>query len=349
MMNIRVLFVGDLSGDGRGKQRKRAMEDIVQEVHGLSYYPENTSNPGEKDTPFSEKVLWKLGFPLSKNPINKMLLRAVKNHRPNILWIEKGNSIFPQTIKRVKRIVPDCQIVSHSEDDMFAFHNRSWYYTWGLRFYDVVFTTKKYNSRLGELSALGAKRVVYIDQAYDRYLHKPVHISEEDKIRFGSTVGFIGSYEKERAESLLYLSENGIKVRVWGNRWNRIYKLHPNLILERRPLYGEDYVKGICSTMINLCFLRKKNRDLHTSRTFEIPACRAFMIAERTEDHLRLFKEAHEAVYFDSNEELLRKVRYYLKHEKERESVACLGWKRCISSGYSFQERMEIMLKQIIS
>lgn len=230
---------------------------------------------------------------------------------------------------------------------MFAFHNRSWYYTWGLKFYDVVFTTKSFNCRPGELSALGAKRIIYIDQAYDKYLHKPVCISEEDKLRFGSEVGFIGSYERERAESMLYLAENGVKVRVWGNRWERFYKLHPNLILEQRPLYGEEYVKGICSTRINLCFLRKANRDLHTSRTFEIPACRAFMIAERTDEHLRLFDEGREAVYFGSNEELLQKVYYYLEHGTERESIANAGWKRCLSSGYSFHERIEIMLSQV--
>ena len=347
MMDLRVLFVGDLSGDGRSKQRKRAMEELVQEVHALSYYPDTTANPEGKYIPLRERVLWKLGFPLSKNPINKMLLAGVKSHLPDILWIEKGNSIFPRTIKWVKKIAPKCRIVSHSEDDMFAFHNRSWYYTWGLKFYDVVFTTKSFNCRPGELSALGAKRIIYIDQAYDKYLHKPVCISEEDKLRFGSEVGFIGSYERERAESMLYLAENGVKVRVWGNRWERFYKLHPNLILEQRPLYGEEYVKGICSTRINLCFLRKANRDLHTSRTFEIPACRAFMIAERTDEHLRLFDEGREAVYFGSNEELLQKVYYYLEHGTERESIANAGWKRCLSSGYSFHERIEIMLSQV--
>ena len=80
---------------------------------------------------------------------------------------------------------------------------------------------------------------------------------------------------------------------------------HPNLVIENRPIYGEDYVKGLCATRINLCFLRKINRDLQTDRTMEIPACGAFMLAERTDEHLRLFAEGKEAAHFDSNEELL--------------------------------------------
>ena len=44
------------------------------------------------------------------------------------------------------------------------------------------------------------------------------------------------------------------------------------------------------------------------------------MMAERTDEHLSMFEENKEAVYFSSKEELLEKCKYYLVHDSERKS-----------------------------
>ena len=80
----------------------------------------------------------------------------------------------------------------------------------------------------------------------------------------------------------------------------------------------------------------------------EIPACGAFMLAERTREHLRLFEEGKEAAYFGSNEELLEKVHYYLNHEDERSTIASAGRQRCLDGGYSHHERLKYMLSVVI-
>jgi len=61
----------------------------------------------------------------------------------------------------------------------------------------------------------------------------------------------------------------------------------------------------------------------------------------------RLFKEDKEAVFFDSKEELLKKIKYYLNHEKEREKIAEAGYRRCINSGYNYRDRLKYMLNKI--
>jgi spore maturation protein CgeB len=121
----------------------------------------------------------------------------------------------------------------------------------------------------------------------------------------------------------------------------------PGLMLENRYLLGDEYAKGMCAFDINLCFLRKINRDLQTTRSIEIPACGAFMAAERTAEHLALFVEGKEAVFFRSNDELIEKCRYYLDHPEERMRIAAAGRQRCLSAGYSNHDRMKAMLREI--
>ena len=45
------------------------------------------------------------------------------------------------------------------------------------------------------------------------------HHPAENVSQWGCDVGFVGTYEAPRAQSLLYLAENGVSLRVWGNSW----------------------------------------------------------------------------------------------------------------------------------
>ena len=65
------------------------------------------------------------------------------------------------------------------------------------------------------------------------------------------------------------------------------------------------YSKAIGVTKINLAFLSKANRDLHTDRSIEIPAYGGFLMSEYSQKHARLFVEDREVVYFRSREKLL--------------------------------------------
>ncbi len=164
--------------------------------------------------------------------------------------------------------------------------------------------------------------------------------TEEERYRV--PVGFIGTYAQDRAGLIAGLIEKGIPVAVYGNEWpNRPYW---NIISRhyRGPSrFGEEYTKIINGMGVALHFLRRENRDEQDSRTFEIPACRVCMIAERSRKHEELFHEDQEAVFFETSADLLEKVRFYLAHPEQAKSIAAAGYRRCIESGYDHHSRMK--------
>lgn len=340
---MKILFVGDLNEGAKSFMRFLTLARLGHEVRGIPVVPV-PYQAGVDHNPFLTRVFSKLRIPRDEAGANRALRVAARESWCELVWIEKGNTIRPATLRTLRAALPAVFLISVSEDDMYARHNRSWYYTRGLRFYDAVFTTKVYN--LEELKRLGARRTELFLDSFDEIVHHPLALSEEDKRKFGCDVGFVGTFENDRARSMLFLAVRGVRVVVWGNGWHAWRGRHENLVIKDRPVYGEDYVKTINATKINLGFLRKMNRDEVTSRSMEIPACGAFMIAERTARHREFFEEGKEAVFFGSDEELLALVRHYLADESARRRIAAAGRARCLASGYDMATQLRSVIER---
>lgn len=338
---MRVLSIGTMEGiSNTCRFRTLALKRIVSDVDVV-----NCTKKISFLYRLSNKLFQK-GIPVylpDCSNENKKIISQVKKNKYDIIWIDKGLTICPDTLKIIHKIQPNAKIVNYSPDNMIERHNQSQNYLDCIPLYDYHFTTKSFI--LNELCSMGAKNVYFVRKSYEDTFHYPRQINYDDLQRLGADVGFVGAWEQDRMESILYLTRNGIKVRVFGNKeWKKCKGDNDNLIIENHGLYDEDYAKSFKCFKISLCFLRKINYDQQTSRTMEIPACGGFMIAERTEEHLKLFKENKEAVFFSSNEELLKKCLYYLSHEKEREKIAKAGYRRCVNSGYSNVETLKKLL-----
>lgn len=339
---MKILFIAELRAHARSKQRLLALRELGYEVKEVSTIPDENYN---HNSSIFGRILFKLGYPADLVNLNKRLCENAINFYPDLIWVEKVLTIQPSVYQKIKRTLPNTKIVFYSEDDIFMRHNRSVFLRKSLPLFDLVFTTKPRN--LQELPQLGAKKVFCIYQAYDRNVHRPIALTQAEQAKWGTDVSFVGTFERDRAEQMLYVAKQGIVVNVWGSNWQVWKKQHSNLRIMRRAIYNEEFIKVLCSSKINLNFLRKANRDLHTSRSLEIPACGAFMLTERTEEHQELFVEDREAAFFETSSELVEKIRYYLDREEERVQVAKAGRIRCLTSGYSHHERLKVMLLQV--
>jgi spore maturation protein CgeB len=214
--------------------------------------------------------------------------------------------------------------------------------------YDVHLVPRKPN--VAEYLEWGARRVEQVVPfwGYDVATHRHVALEEEERRHFGAPVGFIGMAEKERAASIARLVREGFDVKVWGNRWpSYLTDAVTRKVVAGPAQFGETYAKIISSFDINLAFLRRQNRDEHTSRSVELPAAGAFMLAERTDEHLQLFEEGREAEFFGSDDELVDKVRYYGERPDERARIAEAGRRRGLRDGYDNRSVMTEMLSRL--
>lgn len=344
--NMRILSVGTMNGvSNTCKFRNMALEEIADAV--------DVVNTEEKNISIKYKIVYKLfqyGIPISLpdcSNANGKIKKYIRKNKYDIVWIDKGITIRPKTLKKIHKLQPQAKIVSYSPDNMILRHNQSQNYLKCIPLYDYHITTKSYI--LNEMKKLGARDIRFVCKSFESKFHYPRNITKEDRERLGADVGFVGAWEKERMESILYLTRNGIKVRVFGDKnWKRCIGDNPNLIIEDHGLYDEDYSKSFKCFKICLCFLRKMNFDQQTCRTMEIPASGGFMLAERTEEHKLLFKEGEEAEFFGSNEELLEKCRFYLANEEKRNKIIEGGLKRCKESGYSNLETIRRVIEDII-
>lgn len=327
--NIKILYIGPLNFGGTCLYRMKALLCLGIKIDFVN--TDRTQN-GNYCIDFIIRFFTKFLGKLWAGLVNIKVFLKINRNNYDYLWIDKGTLIQLKILEFAKRKNPKVKIISYSPDDMLNPGNQSRHYLESLSIYDLNVTTKTFN--VNELIGLGAKNVIFLNNSYSPFVHKP-HVGLENRDLFAQTisVGFVGTYEQQRAESLDFLARNGINITVHGVGWKKLRR--EKITLVHKNILGDDYAGILSSTAINLCFLRKVNRDLQTTRSIEIPACGGFMLAERTIEHLQLFKEGIEAEFFDGNEELLSKVKFYLNHENARLKIARAGLQRCLSSGYS--------------
>ncbi len=346
---VSLLFVGPIKSGSTTLHRLNAIKNLGLKVSPINTLDCESNLPGWSLADRMLSRLYRSGFPLppgyhDRLGVNKAILRALGKDRIDAIWIEKGLSIENATFEAARKFQPSVKIIGYSPDDMSARHNHSKKFLNNLPEYDFFFTTKSYN--VPELRALGCRDVTFVDNAFDPATHRPLDIDDKFRSKHGGEVGFIGSWEEERAQNILFLAEQGIPVRVYGGNWERKVRSKPaGLTIEEKTVIGDDYAKTICSFDINLHFLRKINRDQQTTRSIELPACAAFMLAERTDEHKCLFEEGKEAEFFSSKEELLEKTLHYLRNNHFTQEIGLAGYQRCIDGGYSNEERLRGMLE----
>jgi spore maturation protein CgeB len=178
---------------------------------------------------------------------------------------------------------------------------------------------------------------------YVKYLNFPIDIKKK------YDVVFIGHYENDnRDQWLKYLIDNGIKLKIFGPEWHRssYFEFFKKKIGNIHPLNLTDYNTVLNSSKIALVFLSTLNSDTYTRRCFEIPASKTFMLSQYSNDLQSLFESEVEADYFNSQNEMLEKILFYLENEKVRDKIANSAFEKVTFEGHEVSQRVRIILNQ---
>lgn len=282
--------------------------------------------------------------------LNQAIIKAIRRRMepPDMALIVKGILFFPETLQTIKRLTGAVLCDWHN-DDYFSPSVSSEYALACIPIYDYIFTSEKFN--IPELKARGAKRVEYLSFGYDPELHRPGELSAGEYSRYCSDVVFIGSWRQVRAEILEALVDNGFKYKlvIWGTGWEKLKSSSPLRPYARFDVvYGENMPKAIWGSKICLAFVTRFDTGgtIHTMRTFEIPACGGFMLAERASgEYHEFFKEGTEMACFDGAQELKEKIEYYVNNEEQRIRIAKAGHRRLLENKYSYQDRVSEIIR----
>jgi hypothetical protein len=348
---LRILYVGPDYPGSNGTSWRNAFVHLGHEVRTVDE---------EKLTACPRDLIPRLARRLRKRPtanqiaaVNREVLKQVQEFKPNLTFYVKAYFVLPETVEASRRLGP---AFAWMNDDMFLPGLGTFTFRDNIRLFDCIFTTKSFN--VPEYHAAGAPLALYIPNSYDPEVHFPTKLTARETSIYGCDVGFVGMFSPSKADALSSVARRGdyLRLNVWGGYWERMMridywhsswrwrKLRP--FIRGRAVFGEAMSKAICGSKIALGLLCREVRDLHTCRSFEIPACSGFMLAERTEEHQMYFKEDAEAVYFSSYQEMMDKVWFYLGRDSLRQRIAEAGYARCLQSGASIIDRARYAIEQ---
>lgn len=343
---MRLILVGEANFGSRTPQRLRALRELGHDVVMVPTTPPDWNY--ETRPSLAARLLHRLRLPPDPAGANAALARAVLAGGCDGVILDNARMIRPATLRQVRHWSPKARLIWYSEDDTMNPIHRSRWMEGGMSLFDLWVTTKSFNASASEVPSLGVRRVLFVDNSFCPHDHQSIALGAEERQQWGAPASFVGTYEAARAADLLTLAAAGIQVRVWGNGWQACAGRHPNLRIEGRPVYGEEYRKVVAASQLNLCFLRKGNRDLQTCRSLELPAMGAAMLHEASDEVARLFTPDKEAVYFADTSMLVAAAHRWLKDEQARHQLAQAARRRAVADGHDHASRWKHILAQVM-
>ena len=286
-------------------------------------------------------ALWHIGDrrPARMRGFCRCVVAACGRSRPDVLIATGAAPLDALTLRALG--VQGVVCVNYSTDDPWNPGLRTLWHLRALPEYAAVFTTRRANT--GELARLGCGEVHYLPFGYDEGLFSG---SAHAGSRPGPDVLFVGGADRDRVAFIgEFLRADGPRVALVGGYWPRVPALRHYALGLLAP---ESLAALSVAAKVNLCLVRRANRDGHVMRSFEIAAVGGCMLAEDTAEHRKIFGPDGEAVvYFQNAAEAAARARDLVADPVERARLAAAVRTRIWRGAHTYRDRLRVILEVV--
>ena len=336
---MNILFLG--AATGTAAQRAGALRRLGHTVHQLD--PDRMVPSGRLRT----RLHWETGGLLSEKTVAAQVLAALGDAGFDLTWVDSGRNVGPILVRELQRRYGP--VVNYNVDDPYGRRDRfAWsLYKKAVPTYNLVVVVREEN--VAEAIALGARKVLRVYRSADEVAHAPRVLTDADHACWDSEVVFVGTHFPERGPFMADLVRLGVPLTIYGDLWEKA-KEWPLLQKSWKgpgTTRDDDYAKAIQCGKVSLGLLSKGNRDLHTTRSLEVPSLGGLFCAERTSEHQFLYREGTEAVFWADAAECAEACLRLLADDDRRREIARRGRERCLRNGTMNEQVLSYVLSQL--
>jgi hypothetical protein len=267
---------------------------------------------------------------------SKWVIAGCMRSRPEVLIATGAAPLTSSTLRVLRAMGIVC--ANYSTDDPWNPVLRASWHLRALTEYDAIFTTRRAN--LGDFADSGCAEVHYLPFGYDEWLFRGPACSLDGAV---PDVLFVGGADRDRVAFMAELLRSGLHVVLVGGYWERFPAMRPHALGQRPP---EALGALTVAAKVNLCLVRRANRDGHVMRSFETAALGGCMLVEDTAEHREIFGPDGEAVvYFRTPGEAAERADALLSDPAERMRLSAAVRARILRGAHTYRDRLASILE----
>lgn len=334
---MKILYIGQYNDGSTSKMRGEYIRKILNPEKFIII---NTDIPISNTPRLLRSIGWRYKIGPFIHNLNAYIKNTLDNHSSfDLVWIDKGVFISMPIIYQIR--AKSSKMIHFTPDPAFFYHQSNLFYQ-AIPYYDHCITTKSFE--IDQYKAHKVKSIMFCTQGYDPLIHKPYHSFEEK-----SSVVFIGHKEDDREDAISGIIEQGISFKLAGINWGRLaarYKKYKNFKYYGNGVFGDNYAKLLSSGLIALGFLSKIIPEQHTTRTFEIPACRTALVTERNNEIQSIYNK-DEVLFYDNVKDLVEKVSFVYYDHESLFAFSQKGYEKVLFGKYDYESILRNLIRQI--
>lgn len=336
MSKKEILIIGP-NFYGYNESVAKAFEVKGFKTHIINFEEENIPVKGNK---FIDKFLlkFKREYYIAEygKKVNKDLISFVNNNDIKDILVIKGSYITRETLEYLKK--KGCTLIMWMMDSVY----RESQSMDTLELYDYRFMFEKTDiKKLQEAKNIDS---YFLPLCYDNFVYDVKDIKRNVDISF---VGSFANYEHRVVLFERIIEEfKEYNIEIYGKylmpskpeRYIKYYLKGYNKYFKNRFLSPKEVSNLYSRSKVCINIHNKQSKEGCNPRFFEIIGTKSFELVDNIEYIKRNFDE-YTCIY-ESTDDLINKIRYYLDNEKERAEIINKGYEY-ISKNHTFINRIE--------